>query len=188
MCLFRRVETEQDHLVFESIWKKVATEKHFTFDLHHHETIRYFIQNETDIVGTIEFMKYNPNVYSTFGNDFTISKFPVIEEHQETVWEVDKVCILKKWRGRGYLQHAFHAMAHHAKLYEVSHYIALIERFFYHTLRLLTRYPLQKLGEPFLIEGEKRKVVPCLLDAQQALLQFEKDLQLFHRIPFIQKS
>lgn len=182
--MFRKIESKEDFRIFRKIWNRTAEEEGYTKEIYLQDALRYFLLNEGEIIGTIEFLKYQPEIYSNVEYDFSFSHLGIVRDFKDTIWEIDKVCILKKHRRKGHVQNIFHTMAHHAETYDVSHYITLIDNTFYKFLRILTRYPLEKVGTPFVAKGETRKSVPCMLDAKKALAQFQKEINLFNMIKF----
>ncbi len=65
-----------------------------------------------------------------------------------------------------------------------SYYITLIDSSFYKILKLLTRYPLEQVSSSFKVKGEKRKIIPCTLDAKKALKIFKSDIKKNKKILF----
>lgn len=182
--MFREIQTKEDFKIFSKIWNRTAEEEGYTKELYLQDAIRYFLTHNNEIIGTIEFIKYQPEIYSTVEQDFSFSHLSVVKENKHTIWEIDKVCILKKHRRKGHVKNIFHTMAHHAESYDVSYYVTLIDNTFYKFLRLLTRYPLERVGTPFIAKGEQKKSVPCMLNAKESLIQFNKEMNLFQKIKF----
>ncbi|WP_410985149.1 hypothetical protein [Bacillus cereus] len=120
--MFKEVKTLVDHTIFNKIWKNTALEEGYIFEQTNGDTERYFLVEEDTIVGTIEFIKYNPKIFSTVEQDFPFIELSEIRENFNFIWEIDKVCILRKHRKMRHIQKIFHLLASHA---EKKHHLLL---------------------------------------------------------------
>ncbi|QNU24802.1 hypothetical protein [Geobacillus zalihae] len=82
---------------FKEIWRKIAAEKKFTFE-EEEETEKFLFWEGDTPIGTMEFVPYNPTVFTTVENEFPFSSLPEIRNNKGKVWEVDKVGFLPEYR------------------------------------------------------------------------------------------
>ena len=162
--MFKLVQTTKEHETFENIWRSIAKEKHFVVDEDRNRSVRYLFYEKNQPIGTMEFVPYNPEIFTTVEKDFAFSKIPEIQKHRSTTWEVDKVGFLPDYRGRGYVQWVIDCLMHHHVLHQNTHVVCLFDRKFYRLLRILYReYPMQQVGEAFVAKGEIEPIIPVVI-------------------------
>ncbi|MGX2960657.1 hypothetical protein JNUCC23_15490 [Peribacillus sp. JNUCC 23] len=146
---------------FNNIWIECWLEKGYGLEMEDGPADRYLITDSKDQkVGTIEFKPYllEPN-----HNINTVYPFHLIESiknNPESVIEIDKVAILKQFRGRN-LERLLSVFVHYSEQHEISYCVALLERVFYKALRTIYKFPVKSVGEQIYYKGDY--VIPAVI-------------------------
>lgn len=152
---FKIVETKKEMDIFKEIWLSVCDEKTFeSEEFHSKKTGIHFLfpNRDGEYVGTAEIGRYIPNDHSTVQYYYDFSKLHYIQESQEHVYEIDKVCIKPEYRSQGLLENMIYAFLFHHKLFQSKYYVSAIESIFYKALTRVYKIPLIQVEE-----GEKKK-------------------------------
>ena len=77
--MYREVKTTEDMKKFDCEWKKVCDERGVKFYPYHLNPTRYFVlDDDGNDVGTIEFTKRNPRVFSVCEHYFDFTNHPKV--------------------------------------------------------------------------------------------------------------
>ena len=162
--MIKLVETKEENELFEEIYKIVAGEKNFIIEEKGDNVIRYLFFEGNNAIGTMEFVPYNPQVFTTVEHEFSFINLPEIKKHKDKTWEVDKVGFLPNYRKRGHVQLVIDCIMHHHTIYNNTYAICLFDEKFYRLLRILHRqYDIKQVGETFVVKGEIEKTVPATI-------------------------
>ena len=85
---------------------------------------------------------------------FPFWNYPFIRNNLHRVYEVDKLSILKEYRGRGTLNGIFFTMLLHALCNNSKYYVALIDPYLYEAVVQRFKIPIEQLGEKVFYKGE----------------------------------
>lgn len=167
--MFKKVETVEEHIMFQDIYETFAEEQKFHVEGSAKDAVKYLFFDGNTPVGTMEISPYHPEVFSTVENDFSFSSVPFIQENKSTVWEVDKVGLLKEHRKKGHVMNVVHCMMQHFEKYGMTHGIALFEYKFYRFLRMLVSPGVfEELSPKFRVPGELLPIIPVAIHGDKA--------------------
>lgn len=183
--MFKKVETKEEYRLFRMIWEEVRCEKDYQEDAPMAPGATcYLISNQKEDekgqlatpeegfkwIGTMEMVPYQPEVYTAVESEFEpYENYFKIKEVPHRTYEIDKLCLKKEYRSKGYMNHFTHVFYDHASTHQAKYYTAITERTFYRTLRKEFQLPLEQVGEAF--RYSKHTFVPMLFDAEHILRQ-----------------
>lgn len=173
--MFKKVETVKENLIFQDIYETFAKEEKFHVESSAEDAVKYLFFDGNTPIGTMEISPYHPETFSTVENDFTFSDIPFIQENKQTVWEVDKVGLLKEHRKKGHVMNVVHCMMQHFDKYGMTHGIALFEYRFYRLLRLLVaKGVMEELSPKFRVKGEVLPIIPVVIHGDRANVWYKE--------------
>lgn len=157
---------------FNEIWMECWLEKGYGLENHNGSSDRYLITGSKDQkIGTIEFKPYtlNPN-----NNINTVYPFHLIESiinEPNSVIEIDKVAILKQFRGKN-LEKLIRLFVNYSEYHSIIYCVVLLERMFYKALKNVYKIPLEPVSEKIYYKGDY--VIPSILYPKEIYQNKEK--------------
>ncbi|ANY65967.1 hypothetical protein BBD42_05450 [Paenibacillus sp. BIHB 4019] len=162
--MFKRVENELELAMFNGVWTTVWREKGFDLEFSAQALERLMIVTmEGHYVGTAEIKPYSAAS--------TINEAGIFQEHPELICaqgkiaEIDKIALLKPYRGQQYISELLSSLVYTAEERQIKYYVSLLEPVFLRALRVTFKVPLERLGEKVFYKGDY--VVPMVLNVEQ---------------------
>lgn len=153
---------------FNAIWETCWEEKGFEFEENPHAD--YFVYEEAGVkCGAFQLCDLTNLPLEA---DSVYLTHPTVKENRNQVVEIDKLSILKTYRGTAILPQLLVFMATYATKRNKRYFVALCEPTLFIALRRMYNVPVEKLGKPFFYKGDN--VVPILIDIAQAKNQFKE--------------
>jgi hypothetical protein len=159
--LFSQVNSENDKKKFNAIWEEVCKEKGFECEPTSSRSDLFLIYSDKIAIGTVELVPYenNKNIADSV---FPFYSIDVVKDHPSKIFEIDKVAILKKYRGSN-ISKIFSIIYTYALENRCTHGIMLLEPIFYRALRIFYRIPIKRVTkEKIFYKGDY--VVPSIID------------------------
>ena len=173
--IYSKVKNDAQLRVFNSIWTRSWEEKGFELE-YSQQADRYLINNRRAkrYVATLELKPFDgPD--AEINTAFPFWNYPYIRDNLHHVCEVDKISILKEYRGRGTLNGIFFTMLLHALRHNTKYYVALIDPYLYEAVVQGFKLPAEQLGEKIFYKGEY--AIPMVLSVEYFLEKnFAKNL------------
>ena len=166
--MIKQVKDQVMMQAFNHIWQTCWTEKGFEFE--ENPFAEYFLF-EQDGVPCGAFQLCDVSKLPLDENSVYLSH-ETIKQHPEQVIEIDKLSILKEYRGSTILSQLFLFMMKYAEQNDKRYFVALCEPMLYVSIIDLYNVPVEKLGEPFYYKGDY--VVPIIVDLVQAKNHFKQ--------------
>ncbi|MFT4412550.1 hypothetical protein ACLM5H_01700 [Fredinandcohnia humi] len=175
--MFELVRTSRQQRKFEETWEYFCYKYGWCNDPYAENGVRYNLLlakknlfSPKKVIGTIEFIPYDPNnpnstVEGPYKGNF--SRIEEIGKNQSRVWEIDKLCISENFQRKGNFQSLLHIFHHHAKLHQPKYYIALIEKKFYRMLRISFGFSVEQKGEA--LKGQKTVLIPIVFNVEEIM-------------------
>ncbi|WP_461200775.1 GNAT family N-acetyltransferase [Anoxybacillus sp. TBDG-1] len=173
---YKLVETAEEQKLFQRIYEQIWEEVGFQKEQSSPFSKKYLFFEEGKAVGTLELYPFDPQSPYSIEKDFSFSKHEKILEglkKGKVIWEVDKVGILPAHRGKGFMELLVQFFIEHRKNYGLDLGIFLLEERFFRVLKkIYTEKILFSIGPSLIFEGERKKVVPSIVDLEslEALL------------------
>ncbi|MEH7504694.1 hypothetical protein V7152_22195 [Neobacillus drentensis] len=146
---------------FNQIWMECWLEKGYVLENENSASDRYIITDSKDHrVGTIEFKHYRLDLLNNINTVFPFHEIEEMAKNPSSVIEIDKVAILKQYRGKN-LDRLLSVFVHYSEKHEISHCVVLLERMFYKALRNVYKIPLTAVGEKIYYKGDY--VIPSII-------------------------
>ncbi|PGX07765.1 GNAT family N-acetyltransferase [Bacillus sp. AFS033286] len=164
--MYTKVQTEQEKGIFNRIWEECWNEKGYELE-YFQGTDQFIFWKDGQAIGCVEIKKYNIK-----NEVFPFSKCEQLKGQLETVMEVDKLSILKEFRGKGMLESILFFLSEYMKEKELMYFITLLEPKLYLALKRFFRLPVEKVGKTFHYKGDD--VVPTITDVHKTIQRQEK--------------
>lgn len=162
--MFKRVENELELAMFNGIWTTVWMEKGFELEFSDQTLERFIVVTpEGHYVGTSEIKPYSLTS-SSINAAGPFQKNPKVVEADGAVAEIDKMALLRPYRGR-YISDLLSSAVYIAEKLHLKYFVSLLEPKFLRALRISYQVPLEKVGEKVFYKGDD--VVPVLFDMEQ---------------------
>ncbi|MCA1055235.1 hypothetical protein LCM10_09590 [Rossellomorea aquimaris] len=162
--MYKKVETPEDVEYFNGIWMECWQEKGYDFEINPHHTARFLIKDPSDVwVGTVEIQPYSLDGELEVNQAYPFNHKPLLLEDMFQTIIIDKVAILKEYRGKN-LNTLLSVIIHHAELHSQKYCVALLERVFYKALRNVYKVPFEIIGEMRFYKGDY--VIPSVINLQ----------------------
>ncbi|WP_445491221.1 hypothetical protein [Niallia sp. 03133] len=146
---------------FNQIWMECWLEKGYGLENSTDPTDRYIITDSTNQkVGTIEFRPYTLEPTNNINTVFPFHQIESIKSNPKAVIEIDKVAILKQFRGKN-LDRLLSVFVHYSEYYDVSYCVVLLERLFYKALKTVYKIPLEPVSNKIYYKGDY--VIPAII-------------------------
>ncbi|OME80732.1 hypothetical protein BK120_18825 [Paenibacillus sp. FSL A5-0031] len=162
--MFKRVENELELAMFNGIWTTVWMEKGFELEFSEHTLERFVIVTEEGhYVGTSEIKPYSLTS-SSINDAGPFQTHPKIIEAGDAVAEIDKIALLRSYRGR-HISDLLSSAVYIAEKLQLKYFVSLLEPKFMRALRISYQVPLEKVGEKVFYKGDD--VIPVLFDMEK---------------------
>jgi hypothetical protein len=146
---------------FNQIWMECWLEKGYFLENGADQTERYIITDTKERkVGTIEFKPYTLDTKNTINTVFPFHELESIIKKPDSVIEIDKVAILKEFRGKN-LDRLLSLFVHYTEERNINYCVVLLERVFYKALKNVYKIPLEAVGEKIYYKGDY--VIPAII-------------------------
>lgn len=157
---------------FNEIWMECWLEKGYVLENENGPSDRYLITDAKDQkIGTIEFKPYHLGIQNNINTIFPFHEIEDLAANPRLVIEIDKVAILKEFRGKN-LDRLLSVFVHYSEKHEISYCVVLLERMFYKALRNVYKIPLNAVGEKVYYKGDY--VIPAIIYPKE-IYQNKKD-------------
>lgn len=161
------VNTAKLKTAFDAIWETCWAEKGFEFEENPYAD--YFVYEEAGVnCGAFQLCDLTK---LPLDDDSIYLTHPTVRDNLHQVVEIDKLSILKTYRGNAILPQLLLFMADYAMEHKKRYFVALCEPILYIALRRMYNVPMEKLGDPFFYKGDN--VVPILIDIVKGKSQFK---------------
>ncbi|WP_028399629.1 hypothetical protein [Ectobacillus panaciterrae] len=167
--MFQRVQTKEEHFMFEQLWGDFCEERSLTFVERNLSPERFLLIGEGEkFIGTVECARYKEPDESNSEFFYPFSKHPVVQElGSKKVYEIGKLSIDSQFRGRGHFKHLTAILFIHALETKADWYIAVLTKRMYLYLRFLG-FRAEPIDDEFLL-SEKVTGVPVRIEAFAAM-------------------
>ncbi|GAB6552691.1 hypothetical protein bcgnr5378_05880 [Bacillus cereus] len=162
--MYTKVQTEQEKVIFNGIWEECWNEKGFGLE-YFQGTDQFIFWKDGQAVGCVEIKKY-----SLKNEAFPFSGCEQLKGKFDTVMEVDKLSILKEFRGKGMLEDIMYFLSEYMKEKELTYFTALLEPRLYLTLK--RSLLVEQVGEKLHYKGDD--VVPSIINVHKAIQKLEE--------------
>ncbi|MFD3450047.1 hypothetical protein ACFDTO_36335 [Microbacteriaceae bacterium 4G12] len=199
--MFQRVCMKEEHFIFEQLWGDFCEERNLIFVERNLNPVRFLLVGEGEkYIGTVECISYEDPEQSNSEFFYPFSENPAIKELAgKRVYEISKLSIEKRYRGRGHFKRLATILFIHALETKADWYIAVVTKRMYMYLRSLgfriepvdDVFPLHEelMGVPVRIDvlqglkhmysiKEFRDVIKTNIHAQNALKEFNNNIML----------
>jgi hypothetical protein len=184
---YKKVQTEEELNIFDSIWIPAWQEKGFELECLLGKVDRYLIKNENDEnIGTISFRLYKNE--SPIDEVFHFHQIEKVKNNLGKIVEIENLAIDKEHRGIDNLKRVVGTIVDYGIKGDYKFLIAVIDPLF---LRLVKRYfPVELIILSGAIQYKGTKLVPIMIDADQTLLHIDnykwlKELFLSNKLHFV---
>ncbi|MFF2480499.1 hypothetical protein [Paenibacillus sp. NPDC058071] len=162
--MFKRVESEWELTMFNSIWTTVWKEKNYELEYSASALERYVaLSNEGEYVGCAEYKRYEPGS-SSMESVIDVRQHPLIAANLCSIGEIEKMAVLMQYRGHP-LADLLSSAVQCAEKHQIRYYLALLEPIFYRALRITFHVPMERLGEKAFYKGDY--VIPTLIRVEE---------------------
>lgn len=146
---------------FNQIWMECWLEKGYGLENWDGPTDRYLITDlHTQKVGTIEFKPYNLDPANNINTVYPFHEIECIKNNENSVVEIDKVAILKQFRGKN-LDRLLSLFVYYSEKNRINYCLVLLERVFYKALKNVYKVPLDPVSERIYYKGDY--VIPAII-------------------------
>ncbi|WP_064091533.1 GNAT family N-acetyltransferase [Rossellomorea aquimaris] len=163
--MYKKVETNEEMRIFDSIWIPAWQEKGFELECQLGQVERFLISNYKEYIGTLSLRPYNND--STIDDVFKFREINMIKGNSGYVIEIEKFAIAKKYRGIKNLQLMMLTILELARNNHCKYYIAVIDSVFCHVIQKVSPSTVFKLGST--IKYKNTSLVPIIVDVQNAI-------------------
>lgn len=170
--LFKQVITTEENAHFDQEWEKICAEKGANFYPYHGNSTRFFILDNGEVVGTVEFTKRNPSEFSICESYFDFTSHGRLSKNQADIVEVGKISITKEFRSGGHVDKIIKLLCVYAEVHKVKQYIAYMNVELYRLLVLVYGLRMERLGEE--IKAVGHTAVPVLCEVEKSIAQLLK--------------
>ncbi|GKU83600.1 hypothetical protein [Niallia sp. NCCP-28] len=157
---------------FNQIWMECWLEKGYGLENWDDPTDRYLI---TDVhkqkVGTVEFKPYTLDSANNINKVYPFHEIDSIKENPDLAVEIDKVAILKQYRGKN-LDRLLSVFVHYSEYHHIEYCVVLLERVFYKALKNVYKIPLNSVSEKIYYKGDY--VIPAIIYPKEIYENKEK--------------
>lgn len=161
--MIKRVENELELAMFNGVWTTVWMEKGFELDVSREVLDRFVIVTEEGhYVGASEIKPYH--MQGEINEVAPFHEHPAIRQDPQRVAEIDKIALLKPYRGQ-YICELLSSTIACAEQRKIRYYVALMEPVFLRALRITYGIPYEKLGAKRFYKGDD--VIPVLLRVEE---------------------
>ncbi|MBO1515023.1 hypothetical protein [Metabacillus bambusae] len=160
--MYHKVSSEIDKEIFNKLWGEACIEKGFELESTSSHSALFLIYNkEKSPIGTVELIPYE-NVENNAEKVFPFSSLDMIKQNPTEVFEIDKVSLLKKYRGSN-LKKILNIIYSYAVDNDYTYGITLLEPLFYRSLKTFYKIPIKRVTkEKIFYKGDY--VIPSIID------------------------
>ena len=159
--MYTVVQNHSQWLVFHHIWTEVWREKGFELEYEQEVLDRMIVHNEDGVsVGTFEIKPYNAEESNPIHQIAPFHKQPELMESSTDAAEVDKVALLKQYRGSN-ISRLLSSMVHYADKPHLNYYVCLLEPVFARALRVSFHIPARQIAGRIAYKGDD--VIPTII-------------------------
>lgn len=153
--MFREVVTPKDHQMFSAKWGKIAEKYSYSNKPAFGVERRFVIElnqktlNENDaVIGALEFVPFNPEVYSIVESYHPFSQIPDVAENREKTFEIGKLCIDEEYQATGYFKDVLACIFQHHLDTGATQYVAMMRYYLFQMLTEKFKFDIKGLAEP----------------------------------------
>ncbi|WP_168121700.1 hypothetical protein [Paenibacillus sp. HB172176] len=163
--MIKKVETQQDLHIFNSIWMKAWEEKGFEYEFTAGDS--YLIYQDEAAAGTVQFAAYEPESAEDMHRVFQFCGLKKIKDNLERIFIIDKFAVKKEYRSSQILDLMMYCVFDYAERNRKSYSIALIDPLFYRLLRFQYHFNIEQAGKRAIYKGAD--VIPIIIDTHYFL-------------------
>jgi hypothetical protein len=168
---YKKVETEEELNIFDSIWIPAWQEKGFELECLLGKVDRYLIKNdEGEYIGTVSFRPYHFD--STIDDVFPFHQNDILKQHLGHVFEIENLAILKEHRGKENLEKILFTVAEYARNHRIQKYIASLDFLLYRTFKVIYPFSMDALSKKIIYKHNS--LVPVIINMDQTFLNLER--------------
>lgn len=169
--MFKQVETEWELAMFNRIWTTTWAEKGYELEFTE-EVIERFVAISPDgsCIGTSEIKPYKLGI-SNIEAVAPFQSHPSIAQDPSRTAEIDKIAVLKNYRGKP-LSDLLSSAVYCAEKHRLHYFISLLEPVLFRALRISYHVPMEKVGEKTFYKGDY--VIPVIFDMENIYTNKEK--------------
>ncbi|WP_379968371.1 GNAT family N-acetyltransferase [Ectobacillus sp. sgz5001026] len=166
--MFHRVQTKEDHFVFEQLWGDFCEERNIQFVERNLQPERFLLEDDGNkYIGTVECAKYVHPQESNSEYFYKFSSNSIIQRHEQNLYEIGKFMIERQFRGRGYFKRLAAILFIHALETKATTYITVVTKRMYMYL-LFLGFKIDTLDKEFRI-NEVMIGVPIMINAYEGM-------------------
>lgn len=183
------VKNTRQQKEFQATWETVCRKQNWYNDPYAIDGVRYILFHPLKkvfvrkrVIGTIEFLPYNPNnPFSTVEGPgkFEFSKIEEIQHNINRTWEIDKLCLGEAYQRQGYFKNFILVFYDHIIKYQPKYYIGLMEKKFFRMIRMVFGIAIEQPGQE--LKGPTTSLVPIILDIEK-LITNKKRVEMILRM------
>ncbi|RRJ63228.1 hypothetical protein EHV15_10080 [Paenibacillus oralis] len=159
--MYKLVTTLQEEALYHAIWTKVWLEKGFELEFASEVLGRCLVYDEHGVpVATAEIKPYDPAADQGLNRLVPFAQHPAIITEPEYTAEVDKVALLKEYRGKN-LNRLLSSIVLFARDHHIRHYVTLLDPILSRALKISFHVPMSKVGTSFFYKGAN--VIPAII-------------------------
>ena len=162
--MYKKVENELYLAIFNGIWTTVWREKGYELEFSDEVLEQNIISTKKgEFVGTAELKPYIADEHHKINEIAPFHNHPWINECNGRVAEIDKIAILRTFRGKGeHIALILSSIVHSSAQFQLKYLVSLMEPIFMRALRITFKVPLQQVGEKTFYKGDH--IIPVILD------------------------
>ncbi|MGM0836102.1 MAG: hypothetical protein ACQEV7_08090 [Bacillota bacterium] len=177
--MHEQVKSRKQLESFKKVWEPICRQQRWMNDPYDPGGIRFNLLlpqdnifrffKKKEVIGTIEFLRFNPDSpYCTVeGPDrYKFSGLKEIVKHQDRVWEIDKLCLKEKYQGKAYFPYFFHIFLDHIITYQPKYYIGLMEKRFFTMIKARFGSAIELKAE---FKGQNTALMAVVFDVESAM-------------------
>ncbi|NMH75310.1 hypothetical protein HF078_19710 [Bacillus sp. RO2] len=177
--MYEQVLNRKQFKSFQNVWEPICKKQRWLNDPYAPDGVRFnlllpqeklfFVLKKREVIGTVEFLKFNPKSPYCTVEGHNKYKFSVLEEivnNQDKVWEIDKLCLKEAYQGRIYFSYFFHVFLDHIITYQPKYYIGLMEKKFYLMIKARFGRAIELKEE---IKGPGTSLMAVMFDVERAM-------------------
>lgn len=165
MSLVELNEHNKAALQFQRVWEEICKEIGFDFkdERFYENSFKVTVENEeNEVVGICEICEYQDvKLQKMLNAYFQFSEIQEVQDNMEQIYVIEKLGVLKKYRGEGNLKRLWEKWVTHAGDNKPYAYIALINPFLFKVMKENYNLDIKPLVEIVVID--KMKCLPVIV-------------------------
>ncbi|CAG9620757.1 hypothetical protein [Sutcliffiella rhizosphaerae] len=181
--MFEIVKNSKQQKAFQQTWEHICEKQDWYNDPYARNGVRYnllhierkVIFSKKKVIGTIEFLPYDPlNPQSTVEgpSKYEFSKLEKVKLHQDRTWEIDKLCLNEAYQRKGNFPLFIHIFYDHIQKHNPKYYIGLMEKKFFRMVRIIFGIGLEQPGDELC--GSTTSLIPVIFHIEKLMEDKEK--------------